>query len=69
MNFTYINTTDGAIVNHVLTDDERVHLEQIIDIDGDTVIKQAMDIKNGSGRVVGESITITPATPTSSRQL
>ena len=55
--FTTITTT--TISQHVATEDELVLLGQVIDIDGrDAVVLASTDAKNGSGRIVGEHLTI-----------
>ena len=55
--FTTITT--ATIAQHVATEDELVLLGQIIDIDGrDAVVLDSTPAKNGSGRVIGEHLTI-----------
>ena len=52
-------TTSGTY-QHIATEDELVLLAQVIDIDGrDAVVLASTDAKNGSGRVIGEHLTIT----------
>ena len=56
--FTTITTT--MMHQHVATEDELALLGQIIDIDGrDAVVLASTAAKNGSGRVIGEHLTIT----------
>ena len=56
--FTTITT--ATIAQHVATEDELVLLGQVIDIDGrDAVVLASTAAKNGSGRVIGEHLTIT----------
>ena len=58
---TRISTTDGAIVDHYVTDDEMVHLLQIIDLDGrESVVESESDILNGSGRECGTHLVVDP---------
>lgn len=54
---TYI-TAEGS--QRIATEDELVLLGQVIDIDGrDAVVLDSTPVRNGSGRVVGEHLTIT----------
>ena len=56
--FTTITTT--MMHQHVATEDELALLGQIIDIDGrEAVVLASTAAKNGSGRVIGEHLTIT----------
>jgi len=56
--FTTITT--ATIAQHVATEDELVLLGQVIDIDGrEAVVLDSTPAKNGSGRVIGEHLTIT----------
>ena len=60
---TLITTTDNRLDQHHLTEAESVYLGQIIDLDGeDAVIVAREDVRNGSGRVCGEHLTVTPET-------
>ena len=58
---SYINRiSTSTIRNHDLTEAEAEYLGQILTIDGeDAVIISREDIRNGSGRVCGEHLTIT----------
>jgi hypothetical protein len=52
--------TTATIAQHVATEDELVLLGQVIDIDGrEAVVLASTAAKNGSGRVIGEHLTIT----------
>lgn len=55
---TRIATPDRPAID--LTDDMSVRLGQIIDVDGEgAVVLDRADIRNGSGRIIGERLTIT----------
>lgn len=57
---TYTTITTSTVDRRVATEDELVLLGQVIDIDGyDNVVTASEDAKNGSGRVIGEHLTIT----------
>lgn len=57
---TYINTPTKPAEEHRLSPDEAVLLDQVVDIDGeDAVIVSREPVRNGSGRVVGERLTVT----------
>ena len=52
---------ENTFPRHVLTEDEAAILGQLIELDGRcgaTVILGLEEIRNGSGRVVGEHLTI-----------
>lgn len=60
MSFTTRYSAPYAIADGYLTEDERITLDQIIALDGrDAVITDSRPLTNGSGRVIGEHITIT----------
>lgn len=57
---TKINTIANPAFAHTLTADEAVLLGQVIDIDGaDAVILADEDLRNASGRLIGETLLIT----------
>ena len=58
---SYVNRiSTSTIQDHDLTEAEAEYLGQVIALDGeDEVIISREDIRNGSGRVCGEHLTIT----------
>lgn len=57
---TYLSTPSKAIDYRTATEDELTLLGQIIDVDGneDSIVSRE-PVRNGSGRIVGEHLTIT----------
>ena len=57
---THTTITTSTLYQHVATEAELTLLGQVIDIDGrDAVVTHSAAAKNGSGRAIGEHLTIT----------
>lgn len=56
---TIVSTDSGRIDYRTLGDTERIFLEQALAFDGATAVE---DVRNASGRIVGQHYTITDST-------